>query len=56
VKWLVALVKGIVSALLEWGRGQAERHNTITEVHTPKDVAGKNTEAFKAWKKRKGIK
>jgi hypothetical protein len=53
VKWLVALVKGIVSALLEWGQGKAEKLKTITEADTPKEMRQKYERAFKDWQSRR---
>jgi hypothetical protein len=56
MRWLAQIVEGLLRAIFGHAQEQAERPDTITEVHTPKEVADKNTEAFKAWKKRKGIK
>lgn len=53
MKWLAALVKGIVSALLEWGQRQAKKHKAITEANTPKEMRQKYERAFKDWQSRR---
>lgn len=44
-------LKAILSALFDWRQKQAEKPKTTQDANTPPEIADRNADAFRDWKR-----